>query len=120
MQFVIVALAFASLCFAQRDSGVRGCPLGAGGPLPGRTQNEMALFLEGKLSTTRFFHFSFLTISIYGQVGTAISSGTVREPSGLGAPNAEIIVGRGGRSFVTVGPGEPGLLPPFVALGDRG
>src|SRR5215475_7098587 len=47
----IVTLAFASSCFAQRDPGVRGGPPGAGAPLPGLTQNEMALFLEGKLRT---------------------------------------------------------------------
>jgi hypothetical protein len=49
----IVALAFASFCFAQKDPGVRGGPPGAGGPLPGLTQNELALFLEGKLRTIR-------------------------------------------------------------------
>ena len=46
---VFLALALVSLCFAQKDPGVRGGPLGAGGPLPGLTTNELALFGEGRL-----------------------------------------------------------------------
>jgi hypothetical protein len=48
-----MALAFASFCLAQRDPGVRGGSAGAGAPLPGLSQNELALFLEGKLRTTQ-------------------------------------------------------------------
>jgi hypothetical protein len=43
----------ATLCFAQKDPGVRGGPPGAPGPLSGLTQNELALFIEGKLRTTQ-------------------------------------------------------------------
>jgi CxxC motif-containing protein (DUF1111 family) len=43
----------AGQCLAQRDPGVRGGPPGAGGPLPGLTQNELALFVEGRLRTTQ-------------------------------------------------------------------
>jgi len=41
-------LTFTLLCLAQRDPGVRGGPPGAGGPIPGLTPNELALFVEGK------------------------------------------------------------------------
>ena len=49
----VVTLFLASLCSAQKDPGVRGGPPGAGGPLPGLTQNELALFNEGKLRNTQ-------------------------------------------------------------------
>jgi hypothetical protein len=39
----IVALAFASFCFAQKDPGVRGGPPGAGGPLPKAMRPAAAL-----------------------------------------------------------------------------
>src|SRR5258706_10943087 len=41
--FAIVA----QLSFAQRDPGVRGGAPGAGGPIPGLTANEQAMFREG-------------------------------------------------------------------------
>jgi hypothetical protein len=44
---------WASLCFAQKDPGVRGGPPGAGGPISGLKDNELALFSEGKLRTTQ-------------------------------------------------------------------
>src|SRR5579859_3813525 len=43
----------AGLCLAQKDPGVRGGPPGAGGPIPGLTANELALFYEGKLRTVQ-------------------------------------------------------------------
>jgi hypothetical protein len=49
----IVTVFLTCLCFAQRDPGVRGGPPGAGGPLPGLTQNELALFNEGRLRATQ-------------------------------------------------------------------
>ena len=49
----IVALSCTLLCFAQKDPGVRGGPPGAGGPIPGLTTNELALFYEGKLRMTQ-------------------------------------------------------------------
>ena len=44
----IAVFSLASLCLAQRDPGVRGAPAGAGDPLPGLRQNELALYFEGK------------------------------------------------------------------------
>lgn len=49
----IMTVFLTCLCFAQKDPGVRGGPPGAGGPLPGLTQNEMALFHEGRLRATQ-------------------------------------------------------------------
>ena len=110
----IMALAFASFCFAQKDPGVRGGPPGAGGPPQGLAQNERAL-LEAELRTTCFFHFSFLTISIYGRVLPQSRVEPCATPAGWARLTPRSSGGRGGRSFVTIGPGEPGLLPPFVA-----
>jgi hypothetical protein len=44
---------FASLCFAQKDPGVRGGAPGAGDPITGLQVNELALFNEGKLRVTQ-------------------------------------------------------------------
>ena len=52
-RFAIVTLSCTFLCFAQKDPGVRGGPPGAGGPIPGLTDNELALFNEGKLRMTQ-------------------------------------------------------------------
>jgi hypothetical protein len=49
----IVALLVASIGFAQKDPGVRGGPSGAGGPLPSLSDNERAMFFEGKLRVTQ-------------------------------------------------------------------
>jgi Di-haem oxidoreductase, putative peroxidase len=49
----ITALSLVSLCMGQRDPGVRGGAPNAGGPLPWLTQNELALFFEGKLRSTQ-------------------------------------------------------------------
>src|SRR5579859_5608552 len=49
----IVTFSCSFLCLGQKDPGVRGGPPGAGGPIPGLTQNDLALFLEGKLRTTQ-------------------------------------------------------------------
>jgi hypothetical protein len=53
LRAAIVALAFASLCFAQKDPGVRGGAPGAGGPIKGLKTNELALFTEGIRRTTQ-------------------------------------------------------------------
>jgi di-heme oxidoreductase (putative peroxidase) len=52
-RLAIAGLTLMSVGFAQKDPGVRGGPAGAGKPLPGLTQNELALFFEGKLRTTQ-------------------------------------------------------------------
>jgi len=44
----IVTLSLTFLCLAQKDSGVRGGPGGAGGPVQGLKDNELALFNEGR------------------------------------------------------------------------
>ncbi len=43
----IITLSFTCLCLAQKDPGVRGGPVGAGGPIKGLQDNELALFAEG-------------------------------------------------------------------------
>jgi hypothetical protein len=48
-----VALLLHTIVFAQRDPGVRGGPPGAGGPIPGLSANELALFNEGRLRMTQ-------------------------------------------------------------------
>jgi hypothetical protein len=52
-RYLIPSLTFALVCLAQKDPGVRGGPPGAGGPIPGLTANELALFNEGKARTTQ-------------------------------------------------------------------
>jgi len=49
----LLMLSCALACFAQKDPGVRGGPPAAGGPIPGLTANELALFNEGKLRMTQ-------------------------------------------------------------------
>jgi len=53
LRFAIVTVTFTFLCLGQKDPGVRGGPPGAGGPIPGLTANELALFNEGKRRTTQ-------------------------------------------------------------------
>lgn len=52
-RFLTVALCFVSMSFGQKDPGVRPGSPSAGGPLPGLTLNELALFAEGKLRMTQ-------------------------------------------------------------------
>jgi Di-haem oxidoreductase, putative peroxidase len=49
----IVTFCFASVCFGQKDPGVRKGPAGAGGPIPKLSDNELTLFYEGKLRVTQ-------------------------------------------------------------------
>jgi CxxC motif-containing protein (DUF1111 family) len=49
----IAALYFTCLCLAQKDPGVRKGAPGAGGPIPALTDNELALFNEGKARMTQ-------------------------------------------------------------------
>jgi len=44
---LLLCLAVPQVSFAQHDPGVRGGPAGAGGPVPGLTANELAMFREG-------------------------------------------------------------------------
>jgi hypothetical protein len=46
-RLVFAVIGMAALCLAQRDPGVRGGPPCAGGPIPGLSTNELALFNEG-------------------------------------------------------------------------
>jgi CxxC motif-containing protein (DUF1111 family) len=49
---VLVALMAAPLCFGQVDTGVRGGPPGASGPVSPIQVNELAMFNEGKFRVT--------------------------------------------------------------------
>jgi len=44
----IVTISLTFICLAQKDPGVRGGPGGAGGPVQGLKDNELALFNEGR------------------------------------------------------------------------
>ena len=86
-RYAIVSLCFGSICFAQRDPGVRGGPLGAGGPVPGLTQNELALFIEGKLRTTQLEAVcdTCSDVTLGSDTGEDPNLATLTNSSGLGA-----------------------------------
>ena len=50
LRFTPAVLVFlvASVCFGQKDPGLRGGPPGAGSPINGLTPNELTMFLEGQ------------------------------------------------------------------------
>jgi CxxC motif-containing protein (DUF1111 family) len=83
----IITIPFMALCFAQRDPGVRGGPAGAGGPLPGLTQNELALFFEGKLRTTQLEAVcdTCSDVILGSNTGEDPNLATLTNSSGLGA-----------------------------------
>jgi hypothetical protein len=83
----MVALAFACLCFAQKDPGVRGGPPGAGGPIPGLRLNELALFLEGKLRTVQLESVcdTCSDVTLGADTGEDPNLATLTNSSGLGA-----------------------------------
>jgi hypothetical protein len=82
-----VAITFASFCFAQKDPGVRGGLPGAGKPLPGLKQNELALFFEGKLRTTQLEAVcdTCSDVTLGGNTGEDPNLATLTNSSGLGA-----------------------------------
>jgi len=83
----IVALSLVSLCFAQKDPGVRGGPAGAGGPMPGLSPNELALFIEGKLRTTQLESVcdTCSDVTLGSDTGQDPNLATLTNSSGLGA-----------------------------------
>jgi hypothetical protein len=114
----IVTLSFAGLCFAQKDPGVRGGPPGAGGPVPGLTVNELALFIEGKLRTVQLESVcdTCSDVTLGSNTGQDPNLVTLTNSSGLGARfNADqcsvchqqpAIGGSGG--FLVPNPQDPG------------
>ena len=82
-----VALSFTFICLAQRDPGVRGGPPGAGGPIPGLTANELALFNEGKSRTTQLESVcdACSDIALGADPGQDPNLQTLTNSSGLGA-----------------------------------
>ena len=86
-RYAIVSLCFGSICFAQRDPGVRGGPPGAGGSVPGLTQNELALFIEGKLRTTQLEAVcdTCSDVTLGSDTGEDPNLATLTNSSGLGA-----------------------------------
>jgi hypothetical protein len=83
----IVALSFASLCFAQKDPGVRSGPAGAGGPIPGLQTNELALFTEGRLRTIQLESVcdTCSDVTLGSDTGQDPNLATLTNSSGLGA-----------------------------------
>jgi hypothetical protein len=83
----ILAAACAALCLAQRDPGVRKGTPGAGGPLPGLTANELALFNEGKLRMTQLEAVcdTCSDVTLGSDTGQDPNLATLTNSSGLGA-----------------------------------
>ena len=84
---LIIAVSLAPVCTAQRDPGIRGGPPGAGGPLPGLTQNELALFNEGRLRTTQLEAVcdTCNDVTLGSDTGQNANLATLTNSSGLGA-----------------------------------
>ena len=87
LRFGILALAFTSVCLAQKDPGVRGGPPGAGAALPNLTANEQALFKEGKLRTTQLEAVcdDCSDVTLGSDTGQDPNLATLTNSSGLGA-----------------------------------
>jgi di-heme oxidoreductase (putative peroxidase) len=83
----IVAITLASLCFGQKDPGVRGGPPGAGDPIAKLTDNEKALFHEGKLRTTQLEAVcdDCNDVTLGSDTGQDPNLATLTNSSGLGA-----------------------------------
>src|ERR1044071_4364789 len=81
----ILIAAFA--CIAQKDPGVRGGPPGAGNPIAGLTQNELALFSEGKLRMTQLEAVcdTCSDVALGSDTGQDPNLMTLTNSSGLGA-----------------------------------
>lgn len=80
------ALFIASALLAQKDPGVRGGPPGAGGPVKGLTQNELALFTEGIKRTTQLEAVcdTCNDVALGGDTGEDPNLATLTNSSGLG------------------------------------
>ncbi|HMC61255.1 MAG TPA: hypothetical protein VKJ01_18850, partial [Candidatus Solibacter sp.] len=85
--FAILTLCFTFICFGQKDPGVRGGPAGAGGPIARLTDNEKALFKEGKLRTTQLESVcdTCSDVPLGGDPGQDPNLQTLTNSSGLGA-----------------------------------
>ena len=83
----IAGLGIASLCFAQKDPGVRGGKPGAGGPISGLTDNELALFYEGIARTTQLESVcdTCNDVTLGAATGEDPNLATLTNSSGLGA-----------------------------------
>jgi hypothetical protein len=83
----IAVFCFASLCFAQKDPGVRGGPPGAGAPITGLSLNELALFKEGLLRTTQLESVcdTCNDVTLGGDTHQDPNLATLTNSSGLGA-----------------------------------
>ena len=84
---VILVIAFACACFGQKDPGVRGGPPGAGGPLLKLTDNELALFVEGKQRTVQLESVcdTCSDVTLGSNTGQDPNLATLTNSSGLGA-----------------------------------
>ncbi len=82
-----VAFLFVSVCAAQKDPGVRGGAPGAGGPLSGLNQNELALFMEGRLRSTQLEAVcdTCSDVTLGSNSGEDPNLATLTNSSGLGA-----------------------------------
>jgi hypothetical protein len=85
--FLNIAVAFAPLCFAQSDPGVRGGLPGAGGPLPKLSANELKLFGEGRFRMTQLEAVcdDCSDVTLGSETGQDPNLVTLTNSSGLGA-----------------------------------
>lgn len=83
----ILAISCACVCSGQKDPGVRGGPPGAGGPVPKLTNNELALFSEGRLRTVQLESVcdNCSDVTIGSNTGEDPNLATLTNSSGLGA-----------------------------------
>ena len=84
---LVTGLCLTSLSSAQKDPGVRGGPPGSGNPLPGLTQNELALFNEGRLRTIQLESVcdDCSDVTLGSDTGQDPNLATLTNSSGLGA-----------------------------------
>ncbi len=83
----IVVFGFASVCFAQKDPGVRRGPAGAGGPVHGLQINEQTLFDEGRLRMIQLEAVcdDCSDVTLGSDTGQDPNLATLTNSSGLGA-----------------------------------
>lgn len=83
----IAVYCFGSLCFAQKDPGVRPGAPGAGGPISGLSLTELALFTEGLKRTTQLESVcdTCSDVTLGGDTHQDPNLATLTNSSGLGA-----------------------------------
>lgn len=68
----LATLLLSGMAFAQNDPGVRGGPVGAGGPLPGLSADEVAFFTAAR---ARFQEIDSVSGTVAGESGVGLGPG---------------------------------------------